>query len=116
MADQSGGQAQQPVAQRVRLGVLKVRAVVQAEQPAPGGQVGGLFAASTHPEFTSQVFDGKLRRPIDFAVRTPSSTTACWRCSTSMNWAWWLPGTPPIPRYPGKIVLAGFFDEDWRLQ
>ena len=24
--------------------------------------------------------------------------------------------TPPGPRYPGKIVLAGFFDEDWRLQ
>jgi Prolyl oligopeptidase family len=23
--------------------------------------------------------------------------------------------TPPGPRYPGKIVLAGFFDEDWRL-
>jgi poly(3-hydroxybutyrate) depolymerase len=24
--------------------------------------------------------------------------------------------TPPGPRYPGRIVLAGFFDEDWRLQ
>jgi hypothetical protein len=24
--------------------------------------------------------------------------------------------TPPGPRYPGKVVLAGFFDEDWRIQ
>jgi len=24
--------------------------------------------------------------------------------------------TPPGPRYPGKIVHAGFFDEDWKLQ
>jgi poly(3-hydroxybutyrate) depolymerase len=23
--------------------------------------------------------------------------------------------TPPGPRYPGKIVLAGFFDEDWKM-
>jgi hypothetical protein len=24
--------------------------------------------------------------------------------------------TPPGPRYPGKIVQAGFFNEDWKLQ
>ena len=24
--------------------------------------------------------------------------------------------TPPGPRYPGKIVEAGFFNEDWKLQ
>src|SRR5712691_12947698 len=41
VADQPGGQGPQPVAQRVRLGVLEVLLVVQAEQPAPGGQVGG---------------------------------------------------------------------------
>ena len=35
------GRLEQPVAQRVRLGVLEVVAVVQAQQPAPGGQVGG---------------------------------------------------------------------------
>ena len=35
------GSAHQPGAQRVRLGVFEVVAVVQAEQPAPGGQVGG---------------------------------------------------------------------------
>src|SRR5216683_5644467 len=63
-----------------------------------------MLAASTQPQFTSQVFDGKLRRPIDFAVRTPSSTTACWRCSTPVNWAWWLPGTPPIPPAAGMLV------------
>ena len=32
------------------------------------------------------------------AVRTPLvSTTACSRCTTSMYWGWWLPGTPSIP-------------------
>jgi len=24
--------------------------------------------------------------------------------------------TPPDERWPGKIVTAGFFDEDWRLR
>ena len=24
--------------------------------------------------------------------------------------------TPPDERYPGKIVTAGFFDEEWRLR
>src|SRR6266536_2875568 len=36
-----GGQVPQPVAQRVRLGVLQVVTVVEAEQPAPGGKIGG---------------------------------------------------------------------------
>ena len=26
--------------------------------------------------------------------------------STSMNWAWWLPGTPPIPRPAGMLVTT----------
>src|ERR1022692_4412480 len=41
VADEAGGQAQEPVAQRVWLGVLEVFLVVQAEQPAPGAQVSG---------------------------------------------------------------------------
>ena len=24
--------------------------------------------------------------------------------------------TPPSPRWPGKVVTAGFFDEKWRYQ
>jgi hypothetical protein len=61
------------------------------------------LALSTHPQFTSQVLDGRFRRPIDFAVRTPSSTTPCWRCSTSMNWAWWLPGHAGYPAGRGDV-------------
>ena len=41
---------------------------------------------------------------MDLPARTPSSTTACWRCSTSMNWAWWLPGTPGTPPSAGFAV------------
>ena len=61
---------------------------------------------STQPQVTTQVSDGRLRRPMDLPARTPSPTTACWRCSTSMNWAWWLPGTPPIPRPAGMLVTT----------
>jgi hypothetical protein len=36
--------------------------------------------------FVLEVFEGRPRRPMDFAVRTPAvSTTACSRCTTSMN-------------------------------
>ena len=35
---------------------------------------------------------------IALFVLTWSSTMACSRCSTSVNWAWWLPGTTPIRR------------------
>src|SRR5712691_5382854 len=63
-----------------------------------------MFAASIHPQFTVQVFDGRFRRPMAFAVLTLSSTTACSRCSTSMNWAWWLPGTPGTPPAAGMFV------------
>src|ERR1022692_1193271 len=39
------------------------------------------------------------------AVLTLSSTTtACSRCSTPVNWAWWLPGTPGIPPVAGMLV------------
>jgi hypothetical protein len=47
VADQPGGQAQQPVAQRVRLGIFEVVAVVQAEQEpvasCPGASAGTRF-------------------------------------------------------------------------
>src|SRR5258708_15051694 len=62
-----------------------------------------LFAASTQPQFTIQAFDGSFRRPIALFVLTWSSTMACSRCSTSMNWAWWLPGTPPMPAAAGLL-------------
>src|SRR5690242_11816708 len=41
VADEPGGQVPDPVAERVRLGVPQVRLVVQAEEPGPGGEVGG---------------------------------------------------------------------------
>ena len=57
-----------------------------------------MFAAMTQPQLTCQVFDGRLRRPMALAVRTPPvSTTACSRCTVSMYCGWWLPGTPAIP-------------------
>ena len=57
-----------------------------------------MFAAMTQPELTCQVFEGRLRRPMALAVRTPAvSTTACSRWTMSMYWGWWLPGTPAIP-------------------
>ena len=63
-----------------------------------------MFAAMTQPLLACQVFDGRFRSPMAFAVRTPPvSTTACWRCTTSMYWGWWLPGTPAIP-LPGMFV------------
>ena len=41
-----------------------------------------MFAARTQPQLTCQVFDGRFRRPMALAVRTPPvSTTACSRCS-----------------------------------
>jgi hypothetical protein len=97
VADEPGGQAQEPIAQRVRLGLFEVVLVIQAEQAAPaasGGQLSGQHPPTVH----QPGFDGRSRRPSDLSARTLSSTTACWRCSTSMNWAWYLPGTPPIPR------------------
>ena len=57
-----------------------------------------MFAAMTQPQLTCQVFEGRLRRPMALAVRTPAvSTTACSRWTTSMYWGWWLPGTPLDP-------------------
>ena len=57
-----------------------------------------MFAAMTHPALTCQVFEGRARRPMALAVRTPAvSTQACSRWRTSMYWGWWLPGTPLIP-------------------
>jgi hypothetical protein len=32
------------------------------------------------------------------------------------DWAMVDLDTPPGPRWPGKIVDAGFFDEQWRVQ
>ena len=63
-----------------------------------------MFAAMTQPQLTCQAFDGRFRRPMALAVRTPAvSTTACSRCTTSMYWGWWLPGMPGIP-VPGMFV------------
>ena len=31
------------------------------------------------------------------------------------DWAIVDTTTPPNDRYPGKVVTAGFFDEDWKL-
>ena len=54
-----------------------------------------MFAAMTHHALTCQVFDGRARRPMALAVRTPAvSTQACSRWTASMYWGWWLPGTP----------------------
>ena len=41
VADEPGRDMPQPVTEGVRLGVLKVADVVQAQEPAPGLQVGG---------------------------------------------------------------------------
>jgi hypothetical protein len=41
VADEAGGDAPDPVAERVRGGVLQVRLVVEAEEAGPGGEVGG---------------------------------------------------------------------------
>ena len=59
-------------------------------------------AAGHHPGLST----GGCAGPWICPARTPSPTTACWRCSTSMNWAWWLPGTPPIPRPAGMLVTT----------
>ena len=57
-----------------------------------------MFAAMTQPQLTCHDLDGSPRSPMALAVRTPPvSTTACSRCTTSMYWGWWLPGTPPMP-------------------
>ena len=52
VADHQGGQAQQPVAQRIRLGVIEIFLVLQADQAAPGGQVrgevGGKYPPAVH--------------------------------------------------------------------
>ena len=37
-----------------------------------------MFAARTHPLLTCQVFEGRLRSPMAFAVRTPSVSTVAW--------------------------------------
>jgi hypothetical protein len=50
---------------------------------------------------------------MDLPARTWSSTTACWRCSTSVNWAWWLPGTPGIPRAAGICRIAAVSTARW---
>jgi hypothetical protein len=38
---EAGGQVPEPVAERLRLGVAEALLVVQADEPRPGGQVGG---------------------------------------------------------------------------
>ena len=41
VADEAGGKVPDPVAERVGLGVLEVFLVVEAQEPGPGGEVGG---------------------------------------------------------------------------
>ena len=85
---------------------LQVRVVVEAEEAGPGGQVGGDVRRDDPAALTCQDFDGRFRRPMALAVRTPAvSTTACSRCTASMYWGWWLPGTPAIPAV--RDVRAG---------
>jgi CHASE2 domain-containing sensor protein len=54
--------------------------------------------------------DGRFRRPMALAVRTPLvSTTACSRCTVSMYWAWWLPGRPAIPASGMLVQVTEYF-------
>jgi hypothetical protein len=47
---------------------------------------------------------------MPFAVRTPSVSTVAWsRCRTSMNWAWWLPGTPGMPVSGMLVTVLEYF-------
>src|SRR5215472_938952 len=41
VADETGGQVPDPVAERVRLRILQLRLVMEADEPGPGGEVGG---------------------------------------------------------------------------
>ena len=69
-----------------------------------------MFAASTHPLLTCQVFDGRLRSPMALAVSTPPVSTVAWsRCSTSMYCGWWLPGTPAIPLSGMLVQVMEYF-------
>ena len=69
-----------------------------------------MFAAMTQPALTCQAFEGRLRRPMALAVRTPAvSTAACSRCTVSMYCAWWLPGTPPIPSSGMLVQVIEYF-------
>ena len=89
-----GGQVPDTVAERVRLGVAQVGLVVEAEEPCPGGEVGGDVRCEGPSLLTCQVLEGRLRRPMALAVRTPSVSTVAWsRWSASMNCWCWLPGT-----------------------
>jgi hypothetical protein len=82
---------------RVRGGVAEFRVVGVAEGAGPGGEVGGDVRGEDPPAVDLPVLS-RLRRPMALAVRTPTvSATACSRCRTSMYWAWWLPGTSPMP-------------------
>jgi hypothetical protein len=82
---EAGREVPDSVAERVRLGFLQVGAVVEAQQPAPGGKVSGDVGGEDPAAVDLPGFEGRFRRPIDFAVRTPPvSTTACSRWTTSM--------------------------------
>jgi hypothetical protein len=92
-----------PVAERVGIGVPQVLLVAVNEEAGPGGQVGGDVRGDDPAAVTCQDFEGRFRRPMALAARTPAvSTTACSRWTTSMYWGWWLPGTSLIP-------LSGMF-------
>lgn len=45
-----------------------------------------MLAATTQPQLTIHVLDGRFCSPMAVFTRTWSSTMACSRCSTSVNW------------------------------
>jgi len=80
MAGEPGGDVPDPVAERVRVGFPQVLMVVKAEEAGPGGQVGGDVRRDDPARVDLPCFEGRFRRPMALAVRTPAvSTMACSR-------------------------------------
>jgi hypothetical protein len=107
VAGQPGWQVPDPVAEGARVRVAEF-AVVQSEEAGPCREVGGDVRGEDPT--TCQVFEGRFRSPMAFAVRTPPvSTTACSRWTASMYCAWWLPGTPPMPSSGMFVQVMEYF-------
>jgi hypothetical protein len=70
---EAGGDAPDPVTERVRRGFFQVAMIT--EQEDPGGQVAAMFAAMTQPLLTCQVFHGRFRRPAHPSGTTTASAT-----------------------------------------
>jgi hypothetical protein len=81
LTGEAGGDVPDPVAERVRVGVAEFLVVAVAEEAGQAAR----SAAMTQPALTCQVFEGRLRRPMALAARTPPvSTTVCSRWTVSM--------------------------------